>query len=346
MKSIYKLLYQIIFFILLACSKAPGESSTPNQPIVQPTPTPLPVATGDTAKLIKLPKGWKFDMVLSKGFPEGIEAYSFDTIFSNAKVKAFAVAFNPKISYLELKPLLSGTAKKPSEFYAQETDTKFACLNAGFFGGNQSYSLIKYNAVFSPNIKSVSRSYNGANVPYYPTRAAFGISSSGDPSVEWIYHVGNTNDIIYRYTEPSPNRLGSPPQPVPDERFPAGGNIWTVPIAVGGSPMLLKGGSVWISDEEELISINNTDNRPRSAIAHTDKGIIILLAVEGDNTTDGYPGINLAKLAEFIKYMGCTGAINLDGGGSTSFIINGQSTVRPSGGVERAVPGVVFIKRK
>ncbi len=303
--------------------------------------------TSTVAKLIKLPAGWKFDTNISNGFPEGVEAYSFDTLFNSNRIKSFAVAFDPKLSYLDFKPTVSSTTKKPSEFFSQESGVVYACLNGGFFGGGQSYSLVKYNSVLAPNIKSVNRSFNGASVAYYPTRAAFGISSTGAPSVAWIYHIGTTNERIYEYAFPSPNQLGSPPQAIPDENFPSAGKEWKVIQAIGGSPVLMKNGEINITDKEELIDINNTSSRPRSAIGYTENGIIIMLAVEGDNANNGIPGVNLKTLAEFLKTLGCTNAINLDGGGSTSFIISNKSTVRPGdNGTERAVSSVIILKKK
>ncbi|MFZ9718483.1 MAG: phosphodiester glycosidase family protein, partial [Chitinophagaceae bacterium] len=228
----------------------------------------------------------------------------------------------------------------------EEPGVTLACINGGYFGGNQSYSLVKYNnTVFSANIKALTRSFNGSNTSYFPTRAAFGVSSTGAPSVAWVYHVGSGNDLIYSYPSPSPNALGLPPQPVPDANFPAGGTQWNTVSAIGGSPVLIKNDQIRISDAEELIDINNTSSRPRSAIGYQSNGMVLMLAVEGDNAPD-YPGINLANLAALLKALGCTEAINLDGGGSTSLVVSGTRTVRPSNGTERAVPSVVLIKRK
>jgi exopolysaccharide biosynthesis protein len=56
----------------------------------------------------------------------------------------------------------------------------------------------------------------------------------------------------------------------------------------------------------------------------------------------------LVSFAAFLKSLGCTDAINLDGGGSTSLVIGGTKTVRPgdAGGIERPVVSAVLIKRK
>lgn len=326
--------------VLVSCSKSPASPGP-----VPPPPNPVPSAN---AKLLTLPAGWKYSVNLSNGFPDGVEAYTFDTLFNANTVKAFALAFNPKNALLDFKPVLSSTAKKPSEFFASEQGTVYACINGGFFGGNQSYSLVQYNGlVLSANIKSVNRPYNGSSTAYFPTRAAFGITTTGDPKAAWVYHVGSGNDLVYQYPAPSANKLGEAPQPQATALFPADGSVWQMAAAIGGAPMLLKEGSLSISDAQELIDINNASSRPRSAIGHTATGLVVLLAVEGDNPSQGYPGINLVNLANMLKALGCTAAINLDGGGSTGLIINNRLTVRPGdNGVERVVPSAILIKRK
>jgi exopolysaccharide biosynthesis protein len=111
--------------------------------------------------------------------------------------------------------------------------------------------------------------------------------------------------------------------------------------------MLIKEGTIVMTDKEELISINNTSSRPRSAIGYTANGFVILLAVEGDNAVAGYAGLNLSELAAMLKDLSCTHAINLDGGGSTSLVISNRTTVRPGdNGVERPVASALLIKQK
>lgn len=334
-------MYKILMCLLLvSCSKK-------QDTIPAPPPVVAPVIK-TSAKLMTLPSGWKYAVNLSNGFPDAVEAYEFDSLVQGAKVKAFAVAFNPKNTAVEFKPVLSVTSKKPSEFYTQEQGVVYACINGGFFGGNQSYSLVKYNnAVLAANIKSVNRTYNGLSTSYYPTRAAFGLNAAGDPAVAWIYHVGTGIDKVFQYPLPSANLAGVQPKPQPDESYPAGGIAWDVTSAIGGSPMLLKAGVIRITDQEELIDINNTTSRPRSAIGATSAGLVLMVAIEGDNPSVGYNGINLTDLAKMLKDLGCSEAINLDGGGSTSFIVNNRQTVRPGdNGIERVVPSVVVVKKK
>jgi len=324
--------------VLFSCSKktTTGGGGT----IVTPPVTVTP--------LITLPQGWKYNAGYTAGMPAGLQVFSFDTLFSGKQTRAFCLVYDSKTNRFEFKPSLSATAKKPSEFFSQEPGITYACINGGYFGGNASYSLVKYNnTVLSPNIKSVNRTYNGSSTPYYPTRAAYGVSATGSPLSAWVYSIGAGNDNIYSYPSPSPNVEGSAPQPVPDAAFPAGGAAWPAVSAIGGSPMLIKDGNITISDAAELININNSTSRPRSAIGNNANGIIMLLAVEGDNAAAGYNGLNLSETATMLKELGCTQAINLDGGGSTSLVVGNRLTVRPGdNGVERPVVSALLIKQK
>ena len=79
---------------------------------------------------------------------------------------------------------MAAMPKKSGYFFSGEPWIIYACINDGFFEGNQSYSLVKYsNDVISPNIKAVNRNYNGNNTAYFPTRAVFGFNTSGVPAV-------------------------------------------------------------------------------------------------------------------------------------------------------------------
>jgi len=329
----------VMLFATLSCKKK-TEVITTIPPVIPATVT----------NLITLPAGWKVSTSFGTSFPTGIQVYQFDSIFQGQTVKAYCLAYDSKNTNFEFKPVMAVTATTPSGFYAAEsaTGTIYGCINGGFFGSNQSYSLVKYNnVVAAANIKAVTRTYNSTNTSYYPTRAAFGVSATGAPSVAWIYNVGSGNDLIYSYPAPSPNALNTAPQALPTATFPAGGSIWNTNSAIGGSPMLLKNNTVNITDAEELIDINNTTSRPRSGIGYNANGIVLIVAVEGDNPPS-YNGINLATFAAILKSLSCTDAINLDGGGSTSLVIGGTKTVRPgdAGGIERPVVSAIILKRK
>jgi hypothetical protein len=327
-----------ICLFLTACNKKNETPVTPVNPIGKDT---TKVVTTNT--LITLPTGWIKNTALSSGLPEtaGVFEYSISAI------KGFAFIYDLADTTIEFTTALNTGRKTPSEWQLSETGSKLAVINGGYFDltNGASYSLVINNGTqLSPNVKALTRALSGVNTAYYPTRVAFGLSGRV-PSVNWIYNVtGSTN---YAYPQPSPNALNTAPQAVPSATFPIGGSVWQVNQAIGGSPMLIKNGSITISDVEELIDINNTTGRSRTAIGYTASKKLILLVIE-KSTTRGTSGASLAEEAQILKDMGCTDAINLDGGGSTCMLVgnSGQATNIPEGGTQRAVSSVIIIKKK
>lgn len=315
---------------------------------------PRPGAGGDTVAppvvsdtVVSLPSDWKKVAALMNGLPSGIAVYQNTTAYNGKVMNAYCVAFDPRNTQLEFKPVLPEKNTKPSALYSAESGTSYVCLNGGFFGTNTSYSLVQYNGVVGAvNIKSLNRQYNGVATPYYPTRGAFGINASGVPDITWIYHTGSGNGTIYSYPAPSPNALNSAPQQQPTASFPEGGTLWNVTNAIGGSPVLIRNGNVNVTDAAELIEIDNTISRARSAIGYTATGKVLLLAIQGGDANTGV-GLSLRELADLMKRMGCIAALNLDGGGSTCMVVNKQMTVKPSDAAgERAVMSAIILKKK
>ncbi|WP_461485961.1 hypothetical protein, partial [Pedobacter sp.] len=175
----------------------------------------------DSVALTALPANWKKAVHLMKGFPTGIQVFLNNKPINGKSALMYSVVFDPKL--IELKPVAAATNKKVSDFYRDEVAAKYVCMNGGFFGINTSYSLSMFNKTINAvNIKSLNRSFNGSNIPYYPTRAAFGISANSTADVAWIYHVGSGNGTIYSYPTPSPNLLNTAPQAIPSSSFPVG----------------------------------------------------------------------------------------------------------------------------
>lgn len=95
---------------------------------------------------------------------------------------------------------------------------------------------------------------------------------------------------------------------------------------IGGTPALLKNGKIDI--DQSYGDSFNLDRHPRSAVGdNTDN--IFLVAVDGRRQKDA-PGMTLLELAEFMLSLGCVNAINLDGGGSTRLLHNGDAINRPT----------------
>lgn len=88
---------------------------------------------------------------------------------------------------------------------------------------------------------------------------------------------------------------------------------------------------------------------PRTALGIKSDGSLILYTIDGRQKGYSY-GVQLKTLANRLKELGCTDAINLDGGGSTSFVMQfpGDDLVelinKPSEGSLRSVSNYIFLK--
>jgi exopolysaccharide biosynthesis protein len=62
--------------------------------------------------------------------------------------------------------------------------------------------------------------------------------------------------------------------------------------------------------------------------------------------TPGVQGLTHADVADILLDLGCSDALNLDGGGSSCMLVNGQETIKPSDGSQRAVASTVMLTPK
>lgn len=107
--------------------------------------------------------------------------------------------------------------------------------------------------------------------------------------------------------------------------------------AIGGGDVILRDGKPvdGVVDEE-----HEKTRQPRTALGVRADGSYLLFVADGRRT--GYAGgLTLTALADTLLALGCTDAINFDGGGSTALVTfaDGRATVqnRPSDGSERKV---------
>lgn len=101
---------------------------------------------------------------------------------------------------------------------------------------------------------------------------------------------------------------------------------------ISGGPYLVKDGEVFVDMTAQKLQAIGGRN-PRSAIGYTADNNIVLVAVDGREGSS--IGMTLMELANFMQSIGCVGAINLDGGGSTVMYVNGKVVNKPqmNGGI-------------
>ncbi|MBG0770143.1 MAG: phosphodiester glycosidase family protein [Anaerolineaceae bacterium] len=107
-------------------------------------------------------------------------------------------------------------------------------------------------------------------------------------------------------------------------------------------PGLIEDGVITVNGNSE-VSQSKTSN-PRTAIGMIDPLHYIFLVSDG-RTSDN-AGLSLLELAEVMQEYGCTVAYNLDGGGSSTMVFNGQVINNPTDGRtfgERNVSDIIYI---
>ena len=109
--------------------------------------------------------------------------------------------------------------------------------------------------------------------------------------------------------------------------------------SVGGGPLLVADGKLAVTPE---CSTSFCRSNPRTGIGVTSDGDILLVVVDGRQPRWSV-GPTIYGFARIMKAQGAVWAMNLDGGGSTTMVVDGELVNRPSDGFERSVSNAVVI---
>ena len=306
------------------------------------------------------------DISAQYSMPSSIRLYKTTTSVTGRTVNAWYAIADMSAGNLEMRTFTSSSAMKPSVAARSglvSGDVQII-VNGGFFGSGQSYSYVMNRGKEEAGgVKSVTRKFwdenkNNVTRSYNVTRGAFGVDKDQKPSVKWLFASNQ-----WAYDTPLP-AYNSGPSMNPDADFPDNRHVWNVYSAIGGGPMLLREGRIcfdylvtrdkgnggrYVGNPELLDDdiFGPSVRPPRTAIGHTADGKIVIMVVDGRDS-GGSKGVTLDELAMLMKGVGCTDALNLDGGGSTVMCATPSATVlnRPSDGVERAVLSFVAITLK
>ena len=158
----------------------------------------------------------------------------------------------------------------------------------------------------------------------------------------WTYQA--SDGINYCYPAPADNDINKDPLKAPSSTFPNGAKALEATTGIGGVTVLLRAGEIKNTYVEEMLDISAASNQPRTAIGITTNKKMIIFVCEGRNMTEGVAGLTTANVAKVMKDLGCTEALNLDGGGSSCMLVNGKETIKGSDGKQRKVLTAVGIK--
>lgn len=224
----------------------------------------------------------------------------------------------------------------------RETVSSFAAdtgacvvINGGYFTMEQTPARHAGLLVVDGTIEAqATNSFVRGDVRYPTARAALGLTPSG-LDVAW---VTSRDASLQAWSTPPANRRG-----VPAERDPAAAAPWIAEDALGAGPGLVSDGEINVTTNEEVFfgtAIPYT--HPRTAAGIAADGRLLLMLVDGRQRESR--GVRLEELAALMVGVGAEEALNLDGGGSSSLVVNGELLNNPAGrGTEREVMTAVGV---
>ncbi|MGZ4291065.1 MAG: phosphodiester glycosidase family protein [Gaiellaceae bacterium] len=116
-----------------------------------------------------------------------------------------------------------------------------------------------------------------------------------------------------------------------------------VTTALGGGPILVRGGKPVFRSLEDFTNDQVTSRSPRAAVGQLADGRIVLVAVDGRQP--GYSiGLTSFELAQTLTRLGAVTAAAVDPGDSVTVAFDGRLLNRPSGRVERSVKEALLVQ--
>ena len=172
----------------------------------------------------------------------------------------------------------------------------------------------------------------------YPVRrSTLGLSSDNRARIGW---VSSKDDSSFWWSRPVPNLAGVPYS----QEDSLAGSFWKAQDAVSAGPMLIVDGMMDVAtDEEVFFQTTIPDVHPRTAAGIDEEGRLLLMIVDGRQRSSR--GVSLEELANLMLEFDALDALNLDGGGSSTFIVRDELLNKPAGATyqREVVSGIVVV---
>lgn len=280
--------------------------------------------------------------------PNQIHVYYTNVSINGKPNKAFYISA-PLSQKSLLFTMLVGNGKRytPTEYY-QQNGNPLLVVNTTFFEFAQNRNLnavVNNGQLLAYNMHNTVLKGKDTFTYRHSFAGAIGISKKRKADIAWLFtdssakyplasqvpvpHFKDSNALLTKSLLPN-NAIF---------------RKWKMETAVAGGPVLIQAGQMKISNNQEqrFAGKQIDDLHPRTAMGYTADGQLIVMVVEGRN-----PGIaegaSLTQLAQLLLSAGCIEALNLDGGGSSTMLVNGKETIKPSDKTgQRPVPAVLII---
>ncbi len=287
---------------------------------------------------------------LYQPLPSSVHVYKTTDSTEGKPNIAYYVSVDLNDKSLELTSQVgNGKRLTPSQYFEQE-GMPLLVMNCTFFefvrNTNQNI-VIKDGRVLAYQVHSIPARGKDTFTYRHAFGSAIGINKKRKADVAWLY-----TDTASKYPFASQTVINNFRDSVNDpdkKQMLAKGNFskWKMKTAVGGGPVLIQNGEINITNDQEIKfggrAIN--DKHPRTAMGYTGDGKLIMLVIEG-RFPGKAEGASLIQTAQMLKQAGCIEALNLDGGGSSTLLINGKQTITPSDKEgQRPVPAVVLVRK-
>ena len=271
------------------------------------------------------------------GLPDGVEVYKTTSrLEGNAFQAWYAVADPSKVDFKVNVPSSAQTVDD------QFTDDCLVLVNGGYFYNGRHTGLAVVDGVARGTIPDVRGSLRTGdaeyNELYHVTRGVFGVGYDGKPGVYWGGTAGDGQPLYFDM--PLASVKGESKYPAVSMDCPCVPVSWAPSWALSAGPLLLMDGKIpfdftetsrgkeyYLSNYEVIpYDIYGPGVSPdRTAAGYTADGKIILFVCDGRVSFSG--GATLTQLARIMLGLGCVGAVNFDGGGSTAMVVKGEGHI-------------------
>ncbi len=294
--------------------------------------------------------------------PPAVRVYEANTTFPNGDPLHATYAVidlkDPNIELLIDHNHPDGPRITPQQYAYRQDEPVYLASNGAFFNrtGRSDNLMIQDGELIARGREGIVRTskVTGRDTTYYATWAAWGLLPDGSQEIVWTWPGGSADDqFAIRFSEPYPNSRNELPLPVPtlkgyrDDTTNIVGSIWDAQMATGGTPALVVNGKIRVAEEELINCPGLCGKNPRTAIGYTAEGHFIIMVVDW-RQAELSVGATLPELAEMMLVVGCVGAINVDGGGSSVMIADQNQVITNPSDAQgmRAVGSALLIKRR